>query len=63
MPRKKKLTLTKGGLVRASTYLMKDDHDKLERVAEGMGLPKADILRMALKKWLRENPVDSDNDR
>lgn len=43
---------TGGGKIPAATYLWPDEHEALERAAAELRLPKAEVLRQALREWL-----------
>lgn len=43
---------TAGGKVPVSTYLYPDEAEALERAAEEERLPKAEVVRRAVREWL-----------
>lgn len=47
---------TSGGKVQAATYLWPDEAEALDRAAEEERVPKAEILRRALREWLERRP-------
>ncbi len=63
MADKKRLTRTKGGLVRVVGYLSESDYDQFEEFSDREQMPKSLIIRQAIREYLRRYKVVLESDR
>ncbi len=54
--KRRKLTRTRGGLVRITGYLREDHYQEFERLVEQEGSTKAAVIRRLILSWIRSHP-------